>query len=58
MLRCTYRLTDTRTVVTRRKIERLPHKGDVINLHNEQYIVDKVQQEGPSATISVSIQPN
>ncbi len=58
MLRCTYRLTDTRTVVARGKVDRLPHKGDLINLDNERYIVEKVQQEGPSATISVSIDAN
>ena len=56
MLRCTYRLTVSRTVVTRGKLNRLPHKGDVLTLNNEQYVVDKVQQEGASVTISVSVQ--
>lgn len=53
MLRCTYRLTDKRTVVSQAQLNSLPHSGDRITLNNQAYTVDKVTQEGTSATIAI-----
>ena len=55
MLRCTYRLTTTRAVVSQAKLNALPHAGDRITLNNQAYLVDRVSQEGVSATISVRV---
>lgn len=55
MLRCTYRLTDERTVVSQAQLDSLPHAGDRVTLNNQAYVVDKVTQEGPRATIAVRV---
>ena len=55
MLRCTYRLTATRTRVARAMLERLPHAGDRVTLNNQAYVVETVTQEGATATVSVSM---
>ncbi len=55
MLRCTYRLTDNRTVVSQAKLPALPRSGDQIMLNNLRYQVDKVNREGDAATIYVGL---
>ncbi len=55
MLRCTYRLTATRTRVAQAMLERLPHVGDRITLNHQAYVVEAVTQEGATATVSVSL---
>lgn len=54
MVRCTYRLTQSRTVVSTAKLERLPQKGSRVELNYQQYMVDAVSQEGDTVTVSVS----
>lgn len=54
MLRCIYRLTDSRKLVTTAKLERPPQKGSRIELNRQPYTVDAVFQEGNTVTVSVS----
>jgi hypothetical protein len=54
MIRCTYRLTHSRTVVATARLERLPQKGSRIELNYQQYLIDAVSQEGDTVTVSVS----
>lgn len=53
MLRCTYRLSETRVVIAQAKVERLPDSGDHVTVNQQQYVVDRVRREGVVATVSV-----
>lgn len=55
MVECTYRLTYKRTVVSQSQLYTIAHSGDRITLNNQAYVVNRVTQEGTTATVPIRV---